>query len=68
MLWRDWIGRLILPVDPLPQADVESERATDAALRAADQAGREFRNLERRARALGIEVDVERVRRPRGDP
>ena len=38
-----------------------------AAKRGDEKADREFRNLERRVRALGIEVDVERTRRPRGD-
>ncbi len=66
MVWN-WLERLILPAEALPKPDVKSEQATNAALSNVERADREFQNLKRRARALGIEVDVERARRPRGN-
>lgn len=45
----------------------EDRTAVDAALAEALEAEAEHRQLLRRARALGLDVDLERLRRPRPD-
>ncbi len=65
-LWH-WLGeRLIPPVD-VPRPNHLEHVATDRALTEADRAEREFQALMRRAKAVGIDVDVSRSWRPRGD-
>ncbi len=63
-----WLLRAVLPADPLPRPDAARERATDDALVAAREARRELEELKRRARAVGIDVDVTRGWGPRGEP
>ena len=64
-IW-EWLGHAILPSDGVPPPDAAAERSTDAALADAEVAHQELQQLKRRARAVGIDVDVERGRSPHG--
>jgi len=64
---RSWLESLILPDPPLPRPDITAERATDRAIEDAEAAQRELEQLKRRARAVGISVDVQRSWGPKGD-
>ena len=58
-LWRWWLS-ILLPVEPLPDPDTVREQAMDVALQDAAKAHAELQQLKRRARAVGIDVDVQR--------
>lgn len=62
-----WIGHVILSSDPLPRADTKAEHATDETIKEAIAATHEFEQLKRRAKAVGIDVDLSRTWRPRGE-
>lgn len=62
---RSWLDNLILPSVPPPAPDPASERATDAALADAAAAAHELEQLKRRARAVGIDVEIRRGWGPR---
>ena len=65
-LWN-WLEARMFPIDPPAALDTVSEQRTDLALRNADAATREMAELKRRARAVGIDVDVVRGWGPRGE-
>jgi hypothetical protein len=62
-----WLGRLLLPEEPCPTPDAAAAQQTEQALEDAKRATREFEQLRRRARALGLDVDLARPWRPRED-
>ncbi len=63
-----WIGHIILRAEPTPRIGERSQLSMRETIRNAAQADQAFKQLERRARALGIEVDVSRSLAPRDPP